>query len=89
MTSEELQDMSRMTFDDVRGDDILPVGGVSFDKADSVSERIKLLLATGKNPYFRRAEDGAVIKISFTDNGRSFEDNLVALLTEKQGAGKS
>lgn len=89
MTSEELQQMSRMTFEDVRDDEILTFESMPFDRKSTVAERVKSLLAAGKNPYFRRAGDGTLIKISFSDNGRSFEDNLVALLMDKQNAKKS
>ena len=84
MTSEELRKMSEMTFDDVVGDEVFPLGKVRHDGRCSVEERVKKMLSSGKNPYFRRTEDGALIKISFTENGRSFEDNLVTLLSEQR-----
>ncbi len=84
MTSEELKRMSEMTFEDVESDDISEIGAFRFDMDKSPAERIKKLLESGKNPYFRKTGDGAVIRISFANNGRSFEDNMVNLLSRQK-----
>jgi hypothetical protein len=81
MTSEELKKMSEMTFDDVGDEDMIELGSMRFDMEAPPEERVKKLLSSGKNPYFRRTTTGSKIKISFTDNGRSFEENMVNLLS--------
>lgn len=81
MTSEELKRMSEMTFEDVENDDIPEIGGFKFDMDKSPADRMKKFLESGKNPYFRKTSDGAKIRISFANNGRSFEDNMVNLIS--------
>jgi hypothetical protein len=81
MTSEELKKMSEMTFRDVERDELIELGSMTYDMDKPPGERVEKLFSTGKNPYFRRAGDGSIIKISFSSNGRSFEDNLVNLIT--------
>ena len=81
MTSEELRKMSEMTFEDVDIDDVPEIGEFKFDMDKPPAERIKKFFESGKNPYFRKTSDGAMIRISFTNNGRSFEDNMVNLLS--------
>lgn len=81
MTSEELKAMSEMSFDDVDKDELIEIGSMSYDMDKPPVERVKKLFSTGRNPYFRKAGDGTIIKLSFSDNGRSFEDNLVNLIT--------
>jgi hypothetical protein len=84
MTSEELKAMSEMTFDDVDSEDMIELGSLKFDMEKPPEERVKKLLSLGKNPYFRRTASGSKIKISFAENGRSFEDNMVNLLSSHE-----
>lgn len=83
MTAEELRKMSEMTFDEVNDDDIPKLGSFRYDMDMLPAERVERLLASGKNPYFRKTCSGSKIKISFADNGRSFEDNMVNLLSSQ------
>ena len=84
MTSEDLRKMSEMTFEDVDGDDIAEIGSIRFDMDKPPVDRMRKILGSGKNPYFRKTGDGAIIKISFANNGRSFEDNMVNLLSSQK-----
>lgn len=84
MTSEELRKMSEMTFEDVDIDDVQEIGEFKFDMDKPPVDRIRKILGSGKNPYFRKTNDGTMIKISFANNGRSFEDNMVNLLSSQK-----
>ena len=66
LTREELERMSRMSFEDVDQEQI-PIFG-----KDSGSF----------NPYFRKPVEGGsyIVKISFSNNGRSFTDAVAAML---------
>lgn len=81
VTSEELKRMSEMTFEDIANDDISEIGSFKFDMDKPPADRMRKFFESGKNPYFRKTSDGTKIKISFANNGRSFEDNMVNLLS--------
>ncbi len=75
MTLNELEMMSEMDFADVENSEIalLDSGKMNFSKPPE--ERVLDLLKSGKNPYFRRSGN-SIVKISFSNNGKSFSDAL-------------
>ena len=64
---KDLEEMSAMGFDDVRMEDVPAFGDIRPDLSLSPEERVKKMMASGKNPYFRKTRDGKVlVKISFS-----------------------
>ena len=81
---KELEKMSAMDFDDISMDDVAMFGENKPDMELPQEERVKKMLETGRNPYFRRSRDGKIlVKISFANNGVKFTDALASALASK------
>ena len=59
-------------------------GEKKIDMSKPVEERIKESMEGDAYPYFRRSREHPeyLVKISFSNNGTSFHDNLVAMVAE-------
>ena len=59
-------------------------GDRKIDMSKPVEERIREQLEGDEYPYFRRSREYPeyLVKISFSNNGTSFHDNLVKMLAE-------
>ena len=78
---KELEEMSAMDFDSVRIEDIPVFGEIKHDIDISPEERVRTMLKSGKNPYFRKSRDGKMlVKISFSNNGVKLADALAGAL---------
>ena len=81
MTFSGLKRMRDMTFNEINKDDVINFGGFKVDTSAPVEERICTVLSKNKNPYFRKTTDGCVVKIGFSNNGRSFRDNFLGIFS--------
>jgi hypothetical protein len=79
MTEDELKKLQNMEFNDVQIEDLVEADSISFDENMPVEERIRKVLETVQNPYFRKVGDTKV-KISFSNNGQSFRENYLGML---------
>ena len=81
MTFSDLKRMRDMTLTEINKDDVINFGGFKVDTDAPVDERICTVLAKNKNPYFRKTTDGCVVKIGFSNNGRTFQDNFLSIFS--------
>ena len=81
MTSIELLKMRNMRFEEINKDEVINIGGFKVDNTKPVEERICTVLSKDKNPYFRKTTDGCVVKIGFSNNGRTFRDNFLGIFS--------
>lgn len=79
MTEDELKKLRDMEFKDVKIEDLVEADSISFDENMPVEERIRKVLETVQNPYFRKVGETKV-KISFSNNGQSFRENYLGML---------
>ena len=81
MTVAELERMEQMTFDEINKDEIIRFDECKVDTSAPVEERILSLLDKGINPYFRKTKDGCIVKISFANNGTTFQENFMSIFS--------
>jgi|GEM_PF-239193 len=81
---KDLDKMSAMGFDDVCAEEVPMFGELRQYMDISPADRVRKVLETGRNPYFRRSKDGKIlVKISFANNGVRFADALASALNTK------
>ena len=81
MTSVELRKMKNMQLEEINKDEVINFGGFKVDTSKPVENRIFTVLSRNINPYFRKTSDGCVIKIGFSNNGRTFQDNFLSIFS--------
>lgn len=81
MTSIELLKMRNMRLEEINKDEVINIGGFKVDTTKPVESRIFTVLSRNINPYFRKTTDGCVIKIGFSNNGRTFRDNFLGIFS--------
>lgn len=79
MTAEEHKRFLENGFKDVKLEDLKDVSKLRIDRNRTLERRQKQYLRATKNPYLVRVGD-AMVKISFANNGTSFEDAFENLL---------
>lgn len=79
---EELESMANIPIGEIDRKGIAEFGSIRIDEGKTVEERILSLIEQSGNPYFRR-KGNHVEKISFANNGQSFQDNFVSALDGK------
>jgi hypothetical protein len=79
MTEDELKTLRDMEFKDVQMEELVEADSISFDENMPVEARIRKVLETVQNPYFRKVGETKV-KISFSNNGQSFRENYLGML---------
>lgn len=83
LLKEKLENMSKMSFDEIKKEDLTDINDIRIDRSLKPEERIMSYLSQVKNPYFLK-KNGVAIKISFSDSGKTFqqcmEDYLMAEL---------
>lgn len=83
MTLAELEKMRNSSFDEIDPTEIVGFGDLEIDTLLPVEERILAVLNSNINPYFRKTKDGCIVKISFVNNGTTFQENFLKILTKK------
>ena len=81
MTEEEKRALQSLDFSDVKLEELFDISKIRIDSSKSVEERREQFLRQTGNPYMVRVGD-TMVKISFSDNGTSFEEafeNLLAM----------
>jgi len=76
---EELERMANIPIDGIDQSEIAEFGSIRIDEGKTVAERTLSLIEQSGNPYFRK-KGNHVVKISFANNGQSFQDNFVSAL---------
>ena len=83
LLKEKLENMSKMSFDQIKKEDLTDINDIKIDRSLKPEERIMSYLSQVKNPYFLK-KNGVSIKIGFSDSGKTFqqcmEDYLMAEL---------
>ncbi len=74
MTLNELNYFSSLGVNDIDRNSVELFGKNMLDVTLPVKERLKKVLEKGSNPYFRKSKDGWLVKISFSNNGTSFQE---------------
>lgn len=82
MTVEELEKMAGIPNSKIDRKEVAEFGSIRIDEGKTVEERILSLIEQSVNPYFRK-KGNHVVKISFANNGQSFQDNFVSALDGK------
>lgn len=67
MTFEELEALSKMSFNDIDKDSIIDINNIIINQVLSKTERILDFLEKTENPYFLKC-GSVLIKISFADS---------------------
>ena len=80
MTYIELIRMKNVSLDDKYKEEAVEFGKVEIDPAATVEERILDMLFHDVNPYLRKTSDGGIVKISFSDNDTTFQENFAAFI---------
>ena len=81
MTEEEKRALQSLDFSDVKPEELFDISKIRIDSSKSVEERREQFLRQTGNPYMVRVGD-TIVKVSFSDNGTSFEEafeNLLAM----------
>ena len=76
---EELEKMADIPISGIDRKEVAEFGSIRIDEGKTVEERTLSLIEQSGNPYFRR-KGNHVVKISFANNGQSFQDNFVSAL---------
>ncbi len=79
---EELERMANIPIGEIDRREIAEFGSIRIDEGKTVEERTLSLIEQSGNPYFRR-KGNHVVKISFANNGQSFQDNFLSALDGK------
>lgn len=79
---EELESMANIPISEIDRKGIAEFGSIRIDEGKTVEERTLSMIEQSGNPYFRR-KGNHVVKISFANNGQSFQDNFVSALDGK------
>lgn len=76
---EELEKMADIPISEIDQKEVVEFGSIRIDEGRTVEERTLSLIEQSGNPYFRK-KGSHVVKISFANNGQSFQDNFVSAL---------
>ena len=80
ITLEELDRMKAVDIRTIDKADLVDIRDVRINTGRPISERIEDYIRQVKNPYCFKVGDVAV-KVSFSENGGSFEDRFEQMLT--------
>lgn len=79
---EELEKMADIPISGIDWKEVVEFGSIKIDEGRTVEERTLSLIEQSGNPYFRK-KGNHVVKISFANNGQSFQDNFLSALDGK------
>lgn len=79
---EELERMADIPINGIDRKEVAEFGSIQIDERKTVEERTLSFIEQSGNPYFRR-RGNHVVKISFANNGQSFQDNFISALDAK------
>lgn len=79
---EELEKMADIPISGIDQKEVVEFGSIRIDEEKTVEERTLSLIEQSGNPYFRK-RGNHIVKISFANNGQSFQDNFVSALDGK------
>lgn len=80
VSREELIQMRNMSFDDIDESKVPDIKDIEIDVTQSKSEKIKEVLASGRNPYFIKT-GGIMVRIGFASTNRTIEEALESLIS--------
>ena len=72
---KKLKKMKEVSVRDVDPEEISELGEIRINKKNSPKQRVLSLIEQNKNPYVYR-DGGVIVKISFSDNGKSLQTCL-------------
>ena len=78
---EKLENMSKMSFDQIKKEDLTDINDIKIDRSLKPKERIMSYLSQVKNPYFLK-KNGIAIKIGFSDSGKLFSNAWRTILCQ-------
>jgi len=79
LLKQKLEKCRDISIEDINEKDVTDISKVKIDKRKSSNDRILDFLNTVKNPYFFKV-NGKIVKICFSDNGRTADDCLTNVL---------
>lgn len=72
----KLEQMASMSAKEVDKDKMLDLDKFQKRNSDITEDELLSMLEADINPYFRKSANGCVVKISFANNGVSFDESV-------------